>query len=332
MKAVIIIGRGRPRKNPEESLQKVKPKEKKTVYFKCATCGKEYKESLVPRSFPYSYSPIYAGNSNRLTTCTSCVKDIFKQYCEILGDELAAFRRICMKFDIYYNEELIATAKKTMSARSLDFILGPYMSAQTMGCHSGKTYDSTIREESAKKIEVPEEIDELKAASEDKELLKKASEIFGPGYATDEYALMIFHYNKLKEAAEEDDYVQDALIMDLCDIKIQQKRLKESTKFDYKEYESLTKLYQSTLASANLKPKAKKEEVKSQQEDAYGQFIELIENYCPADYIEDHKIFEDADGMADYYKRHILRSTTNLVTGSNERDPEFTVGADEDEQ
>ena len=50
-----------------------------------------------------------------------------------------------------------------------------------------------------------------------------------------------------------------------------------------------------------------------------------IENYKPCEYFEDKSIYEDFDGIGDYFNRFVLRPMRNLLTGSRDFDKEFMI-------
>ena len=60
--------------------------------------------------------------------------------------------------------------------------------------------------------------------------------------------------------------------------------------------------------------------------------IRDIEQYTPAEYFKDKKLFRDADGLGEYFQRFVTRPLRNLMSGEKVMDPEFRVtGRDEDE-
>ena len=58
---------------------------------------------------------------------------------------------------------------------------------------------------------------------------------------------------------------------------------------------------------------------------SWGKFIEMVEKYTPAEYYKDDKMFDDASGIKDYFKRFFVRPFKNFFTGSTELDPEYSV-------
>ena len=138
------------------------------------------------------------------------------------------------------------------------------------------------------------------------------------------------HYKMLKEEINPDDPIQDAYIKDACEQHILKYRYRDT---DIDKYDKVSKLYQATLASANLKPKDNtKELISNNPDECWGNFEKIIETTSPADYFKDKKIFDDYDHMDEYYKRFIERPTDNLRNGTNVMDDEFSIKVNNDDE
>ena len=104
-----------PSKNTE--LKKIdNTKKEEPDFYMCPTCGSHYKDL---KSFPASQSELYAGWDYHIPICRSCLDQIFVHYTTVYGgDEDKAIRRICEKFDIYYNVSLLNASRKITKTRS----------------------------------------------------------------------------------------------------------------------------------------------------------------------------------------------------------------------
>jgi hypothetical protein len=151
---------------------------------------------------------------------------------------------------------------------------------------------------------------------------------FGTGYTKSEYRAIDLHYTMLKEQAASDDIVTDSLIKDLCAIKVQQNRALQSGNAE--QYEKMTKLYQSTLSSANLNPKNAKDTKLNDPDECWGVLVRNVEKYVPADIYKDDKLFKDFDGIKDYITRFLYRPFKNLFTKQYEKDPEFSIDSSDE--
>lgn len=277
-------------------------------------------------NFPSSQSTIYRANGYYLTICNHCINDLFEHYTTVLGSEDAAIRRICQKFDIYYNQSMVDASHKINAERSR---MLAYINKANLVQFQNKTYDDTIDEETTSVISSMDDLEELKE-QDGPTVSKNQVKRWGLGFEATEYRQLDEHYRSLSEIIDTGDIVQDTLAKDLCQIKIQQMRA--MNRGDADSFQKFTKLYQDTLKTANLKVKSG--ELSSLTDDAacWGNFIRDVEKYCPADIYKDKKIFHDVDGIADYMNRLVLRPIRNFFGGTNDMDPEFSISVgDEDE-
>ena len=98
------------------------------------------------------------------------------------------------------------------------------------------------------------------------------------------------------------------------------------------DYIKLTQLYNDVSAKFNERFKREAAATKTVGSDPVGVLIRDIEQYTPAEYFKDKKLFRDADGLGEYFQRFVTRPLRNLMSGEKVMDPEFRVtGRDEDE-
>ena len=91
-----------------------------------------------------SQSPLYRGNHGYIPTCRNCIDEMFNHYKQVMGDEKEALKRICMKFDIYWNEEVYNMLSKANTSTSRVLT---YIARTNLIKYQGKTYDDTLDEE-----------------------------------------------------------------------------------------------------------------------------------------------------------------------------------------
>lgn len=291
----------------------------------CATCGKSYKK--LDNNFPASQSELYAGLEYHLPTCKRCLNKLYEYYCIKLGDEDEAIRRICMKYDIYYDQSLANASRKITKDRSR---ISTYISRANLIQYKNKTYDDTIDEEQTQTID---SLSDLKDIKENNDVVineRTTIKRWGLGFAPDEYEMLNSHLKLLKEQAGDCDFTRESLLKDLCVIKVQQNRA--ITDKDVDKYDKLTKLYQATLSAADLRQKvSSKDVILNNPDECWGNFTKIVETMSPAEYFKDKQIFEDYDHMHEYYRRFIDRPTNNLINGTNIMDEEFVIKGMEDD-
>ena len=76
---------------------------------------------------------------------------------------------------------------------------------------------------------------------------------------------------------------------------------------------------------------ARKTESSNTSVDLAGLWAKDIEDYNPAEWINDKKKFKDIDGIDDYIKNFIVRPIKNFITGSRDFDPEMDLLSKDDE-
>jgi hypothetical protein len=140
-------------------------------------------------------------------------------------------------------------------------------------------------------------------------------------FTAHEYRALESHYDMLERQNPECNSNQEIFIRDLCMIKLQQ--LEAIRNKDNDGFEKFTKLYQDTFKKAELKTAHENDKVENE---CLGVMLSDICNFTPEEYYRDKKRYTDADGYDEYFEKHIVRPLKNIVLGTNERDPENTVG------
>lgn len=269
---------GRPRSAP--------PKIKKTVdssrkEYICSCCGKAYTD--LKRNFPASQSSLYAGNNYHLTICRSCLDKLCEHYTETLGSEEEAIKRICMKFDIYFNEDLLEASKKISLDRSR---LMSYISRANLKQFQGKTFDNSLDEKS------PETIDDIEDLNSVGVVTKKDIIKWGYGFEPQDYHWLNDNYDKLSATNVIDTTTRDELVRVYCkDNLLANKSIREN-KVD--QYIKFSEAAQKALDRASLTPKAEDASDKA-GEKPIGVMIQMFEKEEPIP--EPLPEWKDVDGI-----------------------------------
>lgn len=325
---------------------------KKPDTFMCHRCKKVMNKTQLARECSVVKSPLWEGNGYRLPVCNDCLNVLYDFYYRSLGDPYAAYRRICMKFDIYYNDAIVDGALK--ESASTDRIK-PYISQLNYARNSGKTYDNTIEEEHNKYIygdfvfQYEDEDGNLINAKEELEKLKKANaqllanenqdqpdpELecrFGLGFTSQEYVFMQHYYeNQIAEIPEGCREVLDETLKDMCRFKSLQSRSFRTNSLA--EIEKYSSLFQKSLKyKDDMIAKYKKTESENTDVIVMSSLTEMIENFNPAEVYKKKGVFDDVDGIKDYLERFVYRPLKNFFTGSREMDKEFNVNDERGER
>ena len=289
--------------------------------YKCCCCGKRYVKQK--DNFPFSQSPFFKGNNSYLPICSNCIVKATDQYTEILKSQDEAIKRVCMHWDIYINDSILSTSRKIDQRR-------PRIKECIRQCNlvqnKGKTYDDYLFEKNNVAIMSEEDIDAMEDS--DARKLERNIKTWGTGYSAAEFEVLNNHYKMLTKQLESADFVQETLCRELATIKVMQNR--SLIDKDYNNYDKLTKLYQSTLSTAKLKPT---DGLNLDDDEAcFGVWLGDIEKYAPSEYYKDKNKYRDFFGIGEYIERFMYRPLKNLITGSKEKEKEFWIDDEKEEE
>lgn len=249
------------RKRLEKALPAPTPPADVARFF-CSMCGDAYPSRK--GKFPVSHGKIYA-KAGFLPICNKCIDSLYDNYCKELGPK-EAMRRICMKFDIYWNESVYDIVERTAENKSW---VRTYISKTNMYRYLDKTYDDTIAEEiaangsssgvryipgvpsSTTPNASPEELAEEIEVSED---IRK---FWGPGYSPEMY-IELEERRQFWMAQLPPDFKPDigwnALLRQVCGLEVDINHDRANGVSSEKNINSLNQL----LGGMNIKPAQKK--------------------------------------------------------------------------
>ena len=285
-----------PSKNTE--FQKIKySKEDEPNFYKCPCCATSYVK--LDDNFPASQSELYAGWNYHLPICKKCLDKMFEHYTEVYGnDEDAAIRRICEKYDIYYNVSLLNASRKITKNRSR---IHTYISKANLVQYKGKTYDTTLDEE--RKDDVIETLDDVKDAKKAK---LKTVKFFGTGFSDDDYQYLQEQYDDWTTRHECKTKAQEEVFKRIC---FKQLEILKATR-NGENTKDLDYTYQQLLDTANLKPKQTNMDALAEDR-TFGQLIKIWENEKPVP--EPDPEFKDVDGIGRYISVFFLGHLAKMV-------------------
>ena len=217
---------------------------------KCCCCG----ETLSITKYYKSYSNFYS--KGILPICKDCFGRKFGEYARVFKSNKIAMQRMCMAFDIYFNE----TAFDKCDTKD-DAVVGKYFRNLNLGQHSEKSFDDSLKDgifefsgERKKvngvRVAYVDEYDNVQEEIDEK-INPKDIEKWGIGFDTADYAELNNHYKTLKKANANTDDNQEIFIKDLCYAKmLQMKALRNN---DLDNYNRLTDSYRKTFQQSGIK-------------------------------------------------------------------------------
>lgn len=304
--------------------------------YMCFRCNKHFKN---PTNFYRAINGVYK-DSGYMPICKDCLSALFDQYCDMYGSEQKAMQRICMLLDLYYNEQVFNTVMR----RNPTTIVGSYIKYCNIKQYHGKTFDTSLQSgfefnEQKNKIvvkpielvapvnDVESEMDEPEGELEETEPEISEADIrkWGAGLDYEDYEVLNNHYKGLMTANPGADSNQLIFIKNLCYTMMFQMRALRSNDTD--TYQKMASLYMSTFTKSKLQVA---QETTSVEDFKMGVDIETIEQFTPAEYYKDKKLYRDFDGIGEYAERFIFRPLRNLVHGTDARDYEYYVKDEDD--
>lgn len=323
-------GRGRPKKRPTLSPDDPINKKPSKPLYQCTCCGRKYTAQV--KNFMKTQSAFWQANDGYVTVCNECVEKMLIQYTKSLGSEIEAIKRIALHFDLFVSSTLLNTKDKGIGR------LGKYVKGLNLGQYAGKTYDTYLDS-------VNKDLVSYNTIGTDTPLTKEQIERWGTKtYDLDEISILEEHYQYLKKCNPNVDNNQEIFIKDLCNINLF--KIKAIKLNDVKRLNECNKDYRETFKMAGLKTIVETDDSKNA---TLGMTMAMIEQYCPAEYYKNQRLYRDFDGIGKAHKRlvktpmgkikqgnipksvkdkwyrFVFRPLKNFRTGDNEKDPEFNL-------
>jgi hypothetical protein len=228
---------------------------------------------------------------------------LFEHYKAALGNEADAIKRICLKFDIYWNPEIYAMLSKANTSQSR---VRAYISKTNLYKYVGKTFDDTLDEEYAEMLEQEEEeskktvitsTDEISEV-EGVEIAPEIIEFWGTGFEPSFYLELDRKYKQwTAEIPKQLEKGEEALYKQICILETTINRDCTAGKPIEKNVNALNSL----LGSLNAKPSQKKSDDASDttfDSMPFGVGIRMYENSKPIPQPDPE--LQDTDGIIKY--------------------------------
>lgn len=286
----------------------------------CCSCG----EPLALTKFYKSNSVFYT--DGHLPICKECFSSKFGHFATEHHSNKMAMQRMCMAFDVYFNEDLFDKCDTDDST-----VLGNYFRKLNLSQHKGKTFEDSIQDGfnfsgDRKPVKGTQPVYDINNGDENADIIDPHDiERWGAGLEPTDYTILNSHYRLLSNSNPQCDGNAEIFIIDLCYTKMQQmKAVRESRVDDYKK---LTESYIKSFTQAGLKTV---KDTNTMEDFTIGVNAETIEKYTPAEYYKNRSLYKDHDNIGDYIDRFLLRPLRNLMRGTKDRDSEFFVKDEEE--
>ncbi len=257
----------------------------------CFYCGKEY----VDTNFYNSNSEFYS-NIGKIPHCKQCIEKFYQQYFEkytnegCLTPERKAVQRLCMVFDIYYNEDAYNSAINSATKREMNISpMSAYMKMIQLQQHKNKSYENTISEAEQENFAMASISDLSGEITVD----NKTIEFFGSGFTDEDYKFLQKEYDDWTARHECNTKAQEEVIKDICFNRLQNlKALRRG-----EDTKDITASFQKMLDAGKLQPKQNAGDATADNQ-SFGTLIDKWENERPLPEIDEE--LKDVDKIGAY--------------------------------
>lgn len=258
----------------------------------CTRCGKQF--GTAKSHFHTSYATSYKG-VRHLPICKDCVGYLFDTYYEQSKDYRLTVKQLCRKFDLYWNEDLFATAMAKSTPRTL---FSSYMSAINNPSFAGRCYDHTLAESGIKWWEETACVVEDDDEEEEIFISDEVRAFWGSGLDPKAYQLLEERMNyiikKLNLSREDLDVGTELILKQTCGLELDI----AAARAEGKPVDKLVNSFNTLMGSLNIKPAQQKSETtKNSTIPPLGVMAKIVENKHPIDEVSPDlrdidKIFE----------------------------------------
>ena len=152
--------------------------------------------------------------------------------------------------------------------------------------------------------------------------LERLKAFWGSTFSNDEISILEAKYVRWSESHSIDTESERVLLKLICIKELEIDKaiaINSSTTVLLKEFQELLKTSGLNPSSATLAGTNKSQET-------WGNFVCMIEETEPAEYYKDDNLFKDYDDINSYWKKFVVRSIKNFITGTKD----FNIESEKD--
>ena len=313
----------KPKNMPATSVGKTMEDGEHIDKVYCRKCKTEKK----PSDF-FKATDTFLDSNGLQSVCRQCIQEIYVKYYSIEHDLKKAMYRFCRTMNWAYTEKAIESTEKALetNGKSPDdpSVPGQYRGKLSIKKSGGygfeKAEDGDLTFKDILNKPTTENIDD-DAFGDETENLKL---FWGDGLGYSDYVFLESELAKYKASHPSDSYSKISLLKDLCHKELEIRR----ARFEGGSTGGLIKEKQDIMKTLAIDPAKENIASGNKNMEAFGVFIQHIEETEPADYYADKELFKDFDKISWYFEKYVRRPLKNFITGSRD----FNVDAEETEE
>ena len=270
---------------------------------RCCRCGLTTTTDLT--KFPLSYSQLYASNDYRLPICKDCLDDLYNNvYYPMFQNDEMAVRRICSKFDIYYNPKIVQLMRDgSRPKKHMSF----YAQKTTLQQYSNRTFDTTLEEETVAAANI-DTFDDMNNATE---VSEKTIKFWGFGFSPEDYEYLDNRYVEWSTSYNIQSKAMESIFQKICMMELQiLKGIQKNEKVD-----ALYRQLNDFMNAAGIQPKQSSENTMSDTA-SFGTLIKRWEDEEPIP--EPKPEWRDVDGIRRYISVYFLGHLSKMFGFKND--------------
>lgn len=263
--------------------------------FICTRCGKAYFSRT--GNSPRCSSPMWVRNDGFIPVCNDCIQSLYDEYLQKLGSRDAAIYRLCMKFDVYYSESVMAMVSQGNKQFTNPF--KAYLSKVSLQQISFNSFDDTLAEQAVVIISSEDDLDNIEKNGvkiSRRSFNRWGADTFEPA----EYADLDAHYKLLTGTIQDWGQCRRRNQKSLCARRVAKSDALRAK--DYPLHMKLSEQYRKGFKDAGFKIVQNNTEMENQPMGVMAMVVEDL----PAEYYKDKALFADFDSINDYWQRFIV--------------------------
>lgn len=260
------------------------------------------KNGILPVSDFYMSADTRIYKNGRFNICKHCMKEyVYDRNGDV---DVNKFKTILRIFDLPFFKREWESSVEGKNETIGSYMKNVYLNHKSLGWLDGDIIDS-------------KQEDLLYNGSIDTDLIDR----WGFGFSNTELSWLEKNYHEWCTHHEVEKLSVKRLVQMICIKELEIRKARENAQPTDKLEKSLREL----MSDSNLTPKTMSAMNESDSSRIYGVWVKDIEQYRPAEYFKDKKLYEDFDGIKDYFERFILRPMRNLLANTRDFDKEFTI-------